>query len=62
MLNGRFIRKKGKGIKIKILLTLLSMVLLWSLILLILSTWIIMIARLKMLNKIFNKIHNAFSI
>ena len=53
--NRKFIQKEGKGIEINILLPPLSRVLLWCLILLILSPWIIMIARLEIWKKVLIK-------
>ena len=58
--NGRFINKEGKGIEINILLPPLSRVLLWCLILLILSPWIKMIARLEIWKKILIKFMMLF--
>ena len=47
--NGRFIGNQGKGLEITFSLPPFSRVILWGVILIIISPWIILVARLEIL-------------
>jgi len=58
--NGRFIGNQGKGLEITFSLPPFSRVILWGVILIIISPWIILVARLEILKIILSKFMMLF--
>lgn len=60
--NGRFIKNDGEGFKIVFTLPKFSNILLWGLLLIVLSPWILIIAKLEILKKIVSSLEGLFLI
>ena len=60
--NGRFIKNDGEGFKIVFTLPKLSYILFWGLLLIVLSPWILIIAKLEIWKKIVSSLEGLFLI
>ena len=60
--NGRFIKNDGEGFKIVFTLPKFSYILFWGLLLIVLSPWILIIAKLEIWKKIVSSLEGLFLI